>query len=260
MIATELFIYKKRAGITALSASFTDFAYKKHCHEEYAFGVTLSGVQQYYLDGSMEVSYPHGVMVFNPEQVHDGMAQDKTGLRYVMLYINPELFLELLGEKEPVRFSSPVIYNCRLEQSIVSLAEAVLGAAGESLCSELLVRFADNFSRMEFNTAHKKDDALTQKAKEMIYYSLDDVLRLDDICKELSISKFKFIRIFKANTGLSPYQYFLNCKVSLAKRLIEKDRDVYKAVSDCGFVDITHLNRHFKSVFGTTAYEYLHST
>ena len=29
------------------------------------------------------------------------------------------------------------------------------------------------------------------------------------------------------------------------------------AVADCGFVDLTHLNRHFKRVFGVTAYEYM---
>ncbi|MBU2702951.1 AraC-like DNA-binding protein [Sporomusaceae bacterium BoRhaA] len=253
----EQFIYKKWDGITALSASFTDFAYKKHCHEEYAFGVTLSGVQQYHLDGSLELSYPHGVMLFNSEQTHDGMAQDKTGLKYVMLYVEPDFFMELLGRKEFVRFSSPVVYDYRLEQSILSLSNAILSASDESLCSELFVSFANNFTEVGLNTAYKKEDAHTQIAKEMIYYSLENVLKLDDICKELNISKFKFIRSFKANTGLSPYQYFLNCKVSLAKRLIEKNRDIYSAVTDCGFVDITHLNRNFKKIYGTTAYEYL---
>jgi AraC-like DNA-binding protein len=260
VIVTEKFIYKKRAEITVLSASFTDFTYKRHCHEEYAFGVTLRGVQQYYLDGGLKSSYPHGVMLFNPEQVHDGKAQDKTGLKYVMLYVEPKLFLELLEKKENIRFSSPVIYDYKLEQSIVSLSNAILNASDESLCSELLLSLANNFAEVDLNTAYKKDDMLTKKAKEMIYYSLEDVLRLNDICKELNISKFKFIRLFKANTGLSPYQYFLNCKISLAKRLIEKNRDVYSAVSDCGFVDLTHLNRHFKSIYGTTAFEYLKLT
>ncbi|GAB6154354.1 hypothetical protein JCM17380_31040 [Desulfosporosinus burensis] len=81
-------------------------------------------------------------------------------------------------------------------------------------------------------------------------------LRLDDICRELDISKFQFIRMFKAGTGISPYQYFLNCRVELAKQLIEKNKDVYSAVAECGFVDLTHLNKHFKSIYGITAFEY----
>ncbi|WP_286905178.1 helix-turn-helix domain-containing protein [Clostridium sp. UBA1652] len=82
----------------------------------------------------------------------------------------------------------------------------------------------------------------------MISCNSKDVLRLDDICKELEMSKFKFIRLFKENTGISPYQYFLNYKVELSKKLIEKHRDVYSAVVECGFVDLTHLNKHFKRI------------
>ncbi len=260
MIVTERFIYKKAAGITALSASFTDFAYKKHCHEEYAFGVTLSGRQQFHIDGSLELSYPHGVMLFNPEQVHDGMAPDKAGLQYVMLYIEPGTLRALLDRRDPIRFPAPVVYDRRLEQSIMNLSQAILAGRDEALCHELLLAFADNFRRVDSTAADKKDDALTQKAKEMICCAPEDVLRLDDICKELDISKYKFIRTFKASTGLSPYQYFLNRKIALAKRLIEKNRDIYAAVADCGFVDLTHLNRHFKSVYGTTACEYLNLT
>lgn len=59
----DKFSYKKVAGITALSASLSDFKYKKHYHQEYAIGVTLRGIQHYYLDGSLQLSYPKGVML-----------------------------------------------------------------------------------------------------------------------------------------------------------------------------------------------------
>lgn len=61
----EKFIYKKRADITALSASINEFSYKKHAHEEYAIGVTIRGIQRYNLDGSLQLSYQNGVMLFN---------------------------------------------------------------------------------------------------------------------------------------------------------------------------------------------------
>lgn len=91
----------------------------------------------------------------------------------------------------------------------------------------------------------------------MVHASRENVLKLDDICKELNLSKFQFIRLFKAHTGISPYQYFLNCKIERAKQVIEKNKDIYATVSECGFVDLTHLNKHFKSVYGTTAFEYM---
>jgi len=253
----DRFIYKKSVGITALSASFADFEYKKHSHKEYALGVTLRGIQEYNLDGSFQSSYQNGVMLFNPEQPHDGKAHDKAGIDYVMLYIEPALFLEILEKKDIVHFSSPIVYNYRLEQQILSLSNAILRGKDEAFCSELLLSLADSFTRTNLCISHKKENTLIGKAKDMIHCNLENVLRLDDICKELNMSKFQFIRLFKANTGISPYQYFLNCKIEFAKQLIEKNRDVYSAVVECGFVDLTHLNKHFKSIYGITAFKYM---
>ncbi|PUB08170.1 AraC family transcriptional regulator [Paenisporosarcina sp. OV554] len=253
----DKFIYKKSAGITALSASITDFTYKKHSHKEYAIGVTLRGIQHYNLDGSLQLSYQNGVMLFNPEQVHDGMAHDETGLDYVMLYIEPQLLLEAIEKKDIVRFSTPIVYDGRIEQNILNLSRAILSGKDEALCSELLLSLTDSLIQTDLSTDYKKDDTLVRKAKDMLHTNLDNVLKLDEICKELNVSKFQFIRSFKAHTGIPPYQYFLNCKIERAKHLIEKNGDIYSAVTECGFVDLTHLNKHFKSVYGTTAFEYL---
>ncbi|MDQ0493777.1 AraC family transcriptional regulator [Paenibacillus brasilensis] len=253
----DKFIYKKSAGIIALSASFTDFTYKRHAHREYAIGVTLRGIQQYNLDGSLQSSYQNGVMLFNPEQAHDGMAYDKTGIDYVMLYIEPPLFLEILEKKDIVRFSTPIVYNHRLEQRILNLSNAILSGKDEALCNELLLSLTDSLFQTNLCINDKKDNDLIKKAKDIIQFKLESVLKLDDICKELEMSKFKFIRLFKANTGISPYQYFLNCKIERAKQLIEKNKDIYSAVAECGFVDLAHLNKHFKSIYGTTAFEFM---
>jgi len=252
----EKFIYKRSSGITALSASFTDFTYKKHCHKEYALGVTLRGIQQYNLAGSLQSSYRNGVMLFYPEQAHDGMAHDKMGIDYVMIYIEPKLFLEILNKKDIVRFSSPIVYDQVLEKSILSLSSAILSEKDEALCSELLLALVENFTSTNIFTHYKKDNTLIKKAKEMIYCKLKNILKLDEICKELNMSKFQFIRLFKANTGISPYQYFLFCKVNLAKQLLEKNKDIYSAIAECGFVDLSHLNKHFKKMYGITAFEY----
>lgn len=254
----DKFIYKKSAGITALSASITDFTYKKHSHKEYAIGVTLRGIQQYNLDGSLQLSYQNGVMLFNPEQAHDGMAKDhEAGLDYVMLYIEPQLLLEVMEKKDIVRFSTPIVYDYRLQQRIVSLSNAILSERDEALCNELLLSLTDSLIHTNLSTDYKKDNALIRKAKDILHTNLENVLKLDEICKELNLSKFQFIRLFKAHTEISPYQYFLNCKIERAKQLIEKNGDIYSAVAECGFVDLTHLNKHFKSVYGTTAFEYM---
>ncbi|MFD3259647.1 helix-turn-helix domain-containing protein [Paenibacillus lentus] len=253
----EQFIYRQSAGITALSASISDFQYKKHCHEEYALGVTLRGIQQYHLDGSLLSSHQSGVMLFNPEQNHDGRSRERSGIDYVMIYIHPKLFLEMLGKKEVVLFDAPIVYHAGLRQSILNLTKAIFSGKPEALCHELLLALADHFSEVDLSPAGYQEHSFVRKAKEVMHSNLGQVLKIEDISTLFGMSKYQFIRSFKANTGTSPYQYYLNCKVERAKRLIEENRDIYLAVTECGFVDLAHLNRHFKNVYGTTAFEYM---
>lgn len=252
----DKFIYRKSAGITALSASFSDFKYKKHSHKEYAFGVTLRGIQQYSMKGGFQSSHKNGVMVFNAEQTHDGMAGDKSGIDYIMLYIEPNQLLELLETKNLPIFSSPITYDKALQEKIEKVAKAVLTDKDETICNELLVSFADHI-RPEITENYRTDHSMADKAKEIICGDLKHVLSLDEVCKELSISKYQFIRLFKSSTGISPYQYYLNSKVEKAKQVIESTEDVYSAVESCGFADLTHLNKQFKAIYGVTAFEYL---
>lgn len=256
----DKFIYKNKLGITALRASMNKFSYKKHAHEEYTIGVTLRGTQKYTLDGVSQISHENGVMLFNPEQVHDGNAGDyKEGLDYVILYIKPELFLEGLEKKDILRFSSPVIYNEKIKHDIINLGSAILNQENETLCNELYLNFVDNFSKKDFLKTYKNENSFIKKAKEMIYYELDNVLDIEQMSKEFNISKFQFIRMFKSNTGLTPYQYFLNVKLIHVKNYLDKTRDLYATVVEFGFSDLSHLNKHFKKVYGVTAYEYLNA-
>ncbi len=125
------------------------------------------------------------------------------------------------------------------------------------MCSELLLTLVHLVSNTEIDTVLRTNNTLVKKAKDMMYSSLDNVLKLDDLSKEFDLSKYQFIREFKTHTGISPYQFFLNCKVEHAKQSIEENKDIYSAVVDCGFVDLTQLNSHFKRVFGITAHEYM---
>jgi len=254
----EKFIYKNRTDISVLRAKMKKFSYKKHAHEEYALGVTLNGIQKYSLDGISLTSQKNTVMLFNPEQLHDGHAgKSEENLDYVMLYIKPTLFLDALNKRELIKFSSSLVCNEKLQQDIINLSSAIFFEKDESLCNELLLNVADNFTSKDFVLDYKKENHLVKKAKEMMYYELDYVLNLDEMSKNLHLSKFQFIRIFKSNTGITPYQFFLNCKIIHAKKHLEVHKDLYATVVQFAFTDLSHLNRHFKRIYGLTAYEYL---
>ena len=255
----ESFRYQKAAGVTALAASIADFAYTRHSHGDYALGVTLRGIQQFSLDGIMLRSGPGGILLFQPEQVHDGKAQEKSGLDYQMIYIPPALFAAVSGRKDIVRFAAPVVYTHHLRHSILSLIRAVFSGADDAVCSELLFSLVHNVSGDAHDRPSDTIPTPVRRTREMIMDTLGSghSLQLDTICRELRIPKYTLIRLFKATTGMSPYQFYLSRKVEKAKQIIEARGDIYQAVAECGFVDLSHFNRHFKSRYGVTAYEYL---
>ncbi|MBG9783439.1 AraC family transcriptional regulator [Shouchella lehensis] len=248
------FSYKKRNRLKALSAKITDFSYKKHAHAEYALGVTRKGIQHYHLEGSLQLSHENGIMFFNPEQIHDGSAHDEQGLDYIMLYLEPSLLLEAMERKEYIQFNKPVIYNRIIQQHVLNLSDAVFEEADELVCDDLLFKLANALS---FNsTKLVKRDSLIEKMKQDIKQNVKHFY-IEALSNKYGMNKFQFIRFFNLHAGITPYQYYLNHKVNCARRFMEQERDPYLAVMEFDFADLTHLNRQFKRIYGSTATNYI---
>ncbi|OBX38183.1 AraC-like ligand binding domain protein [Halomonas elongata] len=95
-------------GLTMLRAAMSDFSYDRHAHEEYAFGVTLAGRQDFFSSGEYHRSRPGTVIELNPDEVHDGQAGSDATLDYVMLYADPAqlapLFASAAGRESASQF------------------------------------------------------------------------------------------------------------------------------------------------------------
>lgn len=252
----EKFTYTSLMGVTVLSATMTNFIYRRHAHEEYALGVTLRGRQQYRLDGRTCVSTRRDVMLFCPEQAHDGCSGDREGIDYVMLYVPRPLFSEITGRRDVLMFAEPIIHDPVVASGILAFARSVVTDRNDALVHNILFDTINAVARERIQPVSGRRDAHLLKAVDIMRANVDGVLRLDDISQELGLSKYHFIRMFKAQMGMSPYQFFLNCKTEKAKRMIESGRDLYDIVLQCGFYDLSHLNRHFKSVYGITAFRF----
>ena len=65
------------------------------------------------------------------------------------------------------------------------------------------------------------------------------------------MSPYYFSRLFKEATGKSPHQFVIEARVRKAKDLLETGKiSISEAAFEVGFVDQSHLTRHFKRVLG----------
>lgn len=88
---------------------------------------------------------------------------------------------------------------------------------------------------------HKVLDYLNQNYQSQI--------KLDDISKELGISKYHLSRSFNARVGCSINEYTNRLRVTKARRLIEStDMQVTHIALECGFDSLATFFRAFKSL------------
>lgn len=73
------------------------------------------------------------------------------------------------------------------------------------------------------------------------------------------LSPFHFIRVFAAATGLPPHAYLNQVRVKEAGKLLARGWPVAHAACETGFVDQSHLTRHFKRILGITPGQYRNS-
>ncbi|HEX2852812.1 MAG TPA: AraC family transcriptional regulator [Opitutaceae bacterium] len=82
---------------------------------------------------------------------------------------------------------------------------------------------------------------------------LGEGLPIAALAREASVSRYHFIRLFKASMGLPPHQYILKCRLLRAKEMLGTGEfRVAEAAYESGFCDQSHLNRHFRKFFGFT--------
>lgn len=257
-------------GLTVLQAAMADFSYDFHAHEEYAFGVTLAGRQDFFSGGQFHRSPPGNVILLNPEEVHDGRPGDDSTLGYVMAYVSPgqleALFADAVGREGAGRFrgKDTLISDPALRKVILELVHLVIRQEGTRIDQEhalyqITTRLVQRAGKFEPGGSVSRPDALVKRAKDYILAHLEEDVSLDDISQAAHLSKYHFLRLFRQQFGMTPHQYVLNCRINAARSALETGAGPNDVALRYGFADLSHFNRRFKRIYGMTPYQYQRS-
>lgn len=98
---------------------------------------------------------------------------------------------------------------------------------------------------------------MIQKAVEYINQHIAENISMDDICREIHISKYHFCRQFKKVTGFTVMDYVLKTRIVAAKSMLA---DTMLPVSEignrCGFSSTSYFCRVFKENTSLTPLQY----
>ena len=88
-------------------------------------------------------------------------------------------------------------------------------------------------------TENAESEKLYNSITEAVAYidkNLSENLTLESICNHVHLSKYHFCRLFRQNTGMSPFKYIIECRISKAKNLLTHTNDsIFNIASAVGF-------------------------
>jgi AraC-like DNA-binding protein len=234
---------------------------------EYIIGI--AGGRAYHLrrGRSTRLVRPGQLVVLDPSAPHSGSPAEGGAWAGRLLVIElPGPRAEVSGEDIPLaalRFPDPVIGDGLLARRFLALHHCMecpasalerQGAAW-SFLSDLAACSPDSRPR----TAARADP----EVRAAVQYIHDEITRnitLDELATASGASKYQLVRRFNAAIGVPPHAYQVALRVNLARRLLERGERATDVASLAGFVDQSHLNRHFRRRLGMTPAKYARST
>lgn len=254
-------------NLELLRASYISHSFARHTHDELMIGVIEQGGCAFYYRGGTHVAAAGSLVLINPGEVHDGAGAEAARLTYRALYPDVDLLRraasDLAGKPRGIPyFPSAVIEDaplCRLVRSLHLALEAPASALERE--SRLLWTLAQLIGRCaEQHPALfpiGKERLAVQRAREYLEAHHPENVSLAQLARITNLSPFHLLRVFRAALGLPPHAYLTQLRVARAKNLLCLGLPIPQVALEAGFVDQSHLTRHFKRLVGVTPGQYL---
>jgi len=252
-------------GVTLMKASFADHAFERHSHDCFAIGMTAAGVQRFRCKGKQYDSQVGDLVLFNPDEDHDGSAGTADGFRYSIWYIPDEFVASCIaaeGERADGRyFANPHVTDRRMAAAFAQLSNSLLATPAESLRAEttirdfvglMLARHGERPALPAVQTSAAAASARMAQVRDYIRTSFQHDITVSDLAAVAGMSRTHLTRAFSAAYHTPPHVYLNAVRVARACTLIRRGMPLAAVALECGFADQSHLTRRFKGCVGVT--------
>ncbi len=255
--------------------------YHTHGPHDYEFHIFLEGQGAFLLNRTRYRIEGNRLFLTRPREFHSILpeAVEKPISYYAFLFeVNPENLedqkaLELIRRSEQTQQKGLLIEGRTrfLLEELYFLSrakEAVHNRAAEYLLLSLIYQWYNNGNEALDETSgtttgqtkrsnlHKKDDHI-ERALQRMEKSIQEKMNTRDLAEEIGLSEEHFIRLFRKNLGMSPFQYFTRLKIEAASAYLVESFMPIKTISDYfGFENPFHFSRVFKKCTGLSPGQY----
>ncbi len=105
--------------------------------------------------------------------------------------------------------------------------------------------------------SRQHQDELVSEAQLRMEHRYRDRVTVEEVIRDLPVSRRNFIRRFKIATGVTPIEYLQRIRVEAAKKLLEqKQENITGVMMHAGYEDAKAFRQVFRKIVGLTPKEY----
>lgn len=239
-------------GLELLNAKSHTLDFPFHMHETFNIALILDTTFNTKLNDKF-LKAPRGTLsITNPNEVHATPCDHDLGNSFFTYYVSPDAIKDFNNGK-CVFFEDKIIYDQSIFKELHFLSsnhsKGIIEFENRLIkVLKLLVSKYSSINPVNYNT--------NKLFQCFINETEFDTFSLDKTASQFGISKFKFIRLFKQETGLTPNNFVLLKKIERSKTLLKKGQPIFNVAIDCGFYDTSHFYKNFKRFTGVNPLEF----
>jgi len=230
-----------------------------HIHPSFEIAVVERGALRIGYGGITSVATSGALVIIPPDEVHT-QAPVTGDCRVMSFFPDLQSLLEASssGSVGTPSFRQPVIADDPLACQIARL-HRMLARPGSLLARETAAVLAAT----ALVTRHAmpprpsiprsgRDSAMARRARSHLHDRLDTNVSLSELAGMAGVPGYALVHAFTAEVGMPPHAYHLLIRVNRAKALLARGAAPSRAAAETGFVDQSHLTRHFRRCVGVT--------
>lgn len=239
-------------GLELLHAKSHTLDFPFHTHDTFNIALILDTTFTVKLNNRV-LKAPMGTLsITNPNEVHATPCNRDLGNSFFTFYVSPEA-IKYCNDGLSVFFEDKTIYDQRIFSELYSLS--LLHDKNSIDFEDRLITTLKGLVS-KYGSIKANDYNTNKMFQTFIAETNFDTFSLDKVAQQFGIDKYKFIRLFKQETGLTPNNYVLLNKIEKGKEMLKTGKPIFDTAIDCGFYDLSHFYRNFKRFNGVNPLDY----
>lgn len=234
--------------------------YVPHAHDTVSIGAVDHGTSLFSSGGTTTRVIPGSLVMVPAGHVHACNPEPGASWSYQMLHLDRDWVHGVLAESDDdaaAPLAHPAVGHARAAyERFCTLNDLLFTAADPAEKEAALIEFVGGRNWLPAQRPAAQPPRLAPlKLRRIVALLEDDCgerLPVAQLAALADMSRYAFIRAFRARTGMTPHAYQLDLRIRRARALLRAGRALTDVAHELGFADQSHFQRVFKQRVAVT--------